>query len=180
MNKKLISIIVVAFLCAGAFYYLQSNKQEFNLTTEQKAELLEEIVPESDVADWAYSIAPDIMTFGYNDHAEKLGKHQKNFTPNGWKGFTDALAAARIIDSIEENLQIITAKSAGEARIISKQVVDGERFEWAVQLPIDLEYDGEDGVRQDKWLVTLVIVRVPESHNSKEIAIAQWIATPNS
>ena len=126
---------------------------------------------------WVAQAATETMTFGFNDYRRRLQESSRHFTRKGWESFTGALQAARIIESIEANSQVITAAPRGAPVLQQEREVNGQ-YQWIVQIPMVLSYQAGSKTRADNWLVTLVVVRVPRLESPNGVGIAQWIAVP--
>lgn len=124
---------------------------------------------------WVAQAATETMTFGFNDYRRRLQESSRHFTRKGWESFTGALQAARIIESIEANSQVITAAPRGAPVLQQEQEVNGQ-YQWIVQIPMVLSYQAGSKTRADNWIVTLVVVRVPRLESPNGVGIAQWIA----
>ncbi len=72
---------------------------------------------------------------------------------------------------------MISAAPTGSPVLQSEGVVNGQ-YQWVVQIPMVLSYQAGSKKRDDSWIVTLVIVRVPRLESPNGIGIAQWIAQP--
>jgi intracellular multiplication protein IcmL len=126
---------------------------------------------------WVAQAATEVMTFGFNDYRRRLQESSRFFTRRGWESFTSALQSARVLESIEENSQVITAAPRGAPVLQSEAEVRGQ-YQWIVQIPMVLSYQSGSKTRVDNWIVTLVIVRVPRLESPNGVGIAQWIAVP--
>ena len=126
---------------------------------------------------WVAQASTEVMTFGFNDYRRRLQEASRHFTSRGWESFTTALQKARIIESIEENTQVVTAAPRGAPVLQSQGVIDGT-YQWVVQIPLVLTYESGSRQRNDNWLVTLVVVRVPRLESPNGVGIAQWVAVP--
>ena len=84
---------------------------------------------------------------------------------------------SRIIELVEANQQVLTAAPAGAPIVVSEGLVAG-RYQWEVQLPMVLTYQAGARTRQDRLLVTIVIVRVPRLESANGVGIEQWVAVP--
>lgn len=146
------------------------------VTDEEKDLLKTAHLSDEEVIKWVEKAAPDIMTFGHKNYKTRMAESSNYFTKDGWKSFSLALQSARIIESIEANKQNITSVTDGTPILQSGGVVDGQ-YQWVAQVPVKLTYKSGNRVRKDRWIVTLLIQRVPESHNSYGLGVAQWIAT---
>jgi len=125
---------------------------------------------------WVAQAATEVMTFGFNDYQRRLQESSRNFTRRGWESFTNALQAARIIDTIEKTSQVVSATPSGAPILQQEGVVNGQ-YQWVVQLPMTLSFQSGSQVRNVSWMVTIVVVRVPRLESPNGVGIAQWIAT---
>lgn len=126
---------------------------------------------------WVAQAATEVMTFGFNDYRRRLQEASRNFTRRGWESFTTALQKARTIESIEANSQVVTAAPRGAPILQSEGVINGQ-YQWVVQIPMVLTHESGSKTRNDNWIVTIVIVRVPRLESPNGVGIAQWIAVP--
>lgn len=124
---------------------------------------------------WSAQAATEVMTFGFNDYKRRLQQASRNFTRLGWVSFTSALEKSRIIEMVEANGQVVSAAPASAPILISEGVVNG-RYQWQVQVPLVVTYQAGSSVRDDKMLVTLLLVRVPKLESPNGVGIEQWIA----
>lgn len=126
---------------------------------------------------WVAQASTEIMTFGFNDFRRRLQESSRFFTRSGWESFSTALQEARILESIEENTQVVSAAPSGAPILRSEGVVNGQ-YQWVVEIPMVLSYQSGSKKRADYWIVTLVVVRVPRLESPNGVGIAQWIAQP--
>lgn len=124
---------------------------------------------------WSAQAATEVMTFGFNDYKRRLQQASRNFTRLGWVSFTSALEKSRIIEMVEANGQVVSAAPASAPILISEGVVNG-RYQWQVQVPLVVTYQAGSSIRDDKMLVTLLLVRVPKLESPNGVGIEQWIA----
>lgn len=177
------SFIIIGLI--GAMYFVIKVHQPENryfATTEDgrlipMVSLTQPNLSNPALMSWVAQAATETMTFGFNDYRRRLQESSRNFTPRGWESFTGALQAARIIESIEANSQVITASPRGAPVLDREGVVNGQ-YQWIVQIPMVLSYQSGSKTRADNWIVTLVVVRVPRLESPNGVGIAQWIATP--
>lgn len=126
---------------------------------------------------WVAQSATEVMTFGFNDYRRRLQEASRHFTRRGWESFTVALQKGRIIESVEANSQVVTAAPRG-APILQSEGIIGGQYQWVVQIPMVLTFQSGSKTRNDYWIVTLVVVRVPRLESPNGVGIAQWIAAP--
>jgi intracellular multiplication protein IcmL len=126
---------------------------------------------------WSAQAVSETMSFSFSNYRRNLQEASRHFTKTGWESFSKALQDARIIESVEENTQEITAVPRG-APILKFQGLVGGQYQWQVQIPMILTYISGSKTRSDNLIVTLVVVRVPRLESPNGVGIAQWIAVP--
>lgn len=175
-------VMVIAAQIAVMVYVVKTNRMEYRYfaTTEDgrlipMAPLNEPNLSSPALMSWVAQSATEVMTFGFNDYRRRLQEASRNFTRRGWESFSTALQRARIIETVEVNMQVVTATPTGAPVIQSEGIVQG-RYQWVVQLPMALTYQAGAKTRTDNLLVTLVVVRVPRLESSNGVGIEQWIA----
>jgi len=180
----LLGLIVLGLL--GAMYFVIQVHQPENryfATTEDGR--LVPMVPLNEpnlstpaLMSWVAQASTEVMTFGFNDYRRRLQESSRNFTRRGWESFTGALQRSRIIEMVEANQQVVTATPQGAPIVVSEGLVAG-RYQWEIQLPLVLTYQSGARIRNDKLLVTIVVVRVPRLESPNGVGIEQWVAVPN-
>lgn len=184
LRISVVQSFIIIGLIAAMFFVIHVHQPEnrYFATTEDgrlipMVSLTQPNLSNPALMSWVAQAATEVMTFGFNDYRRRLQESSRNFTRRGWESFTSALQAARIIESIEANSQVITAAPRGAPVLQSEGVVNGQ-YQWIVQIPMVLSYQSGSKTRADNWIVTLVIVRVPRLESPNGVGIAQWIAVP--
>ena len=124
---------------------------------------------------WVAQGATEIMTFGFHDYQERLQEASRYFTKQGWSSFSDALTASRIIETIQQNQQVVTAAPRSAPIILQEQLVNGQ-YQWTVQMPMKLTFQSGSKIDTRNWVVVLKVVRVPQLGNPNGLGIEQWVA----
>lgn len=184
LRVAVVQSFIIIGLIAAMFYVVHVHQPEnrYFATTEDgrlipMVSLLQPNLSAPALMSWVAQATTEVMTFGFNDYRRRLQESSRNFTPQGWESFTKALQGARIIESIQENSQVINAAPRG-APILESEGVVGGRYQWIVQIPIILTFQSGSLTRTSNWMVTLVIVRVPRLESPNGVGIAQWVAAP--
>lgn len=184
LRVAVIQSIVIVGLIAAMFFVIKVHQPEnrYFATTEDgrlipMVSLTQPNLSNPALMSWVAQAATETMTFGFSDYRRRLQESSRNFTRRGWESFTSALQSARIIETIEENSQVISAAPRGAPVLRSEGVVNGQ-YQWTVQIPMVLSYQSGARQKSTKWLVTLVVVRVPRLESPNGVGIAQWIAVP--
>lgn len=126
---------------------------------------------------WAAQAATETMTFGFSDYRRRLQEASRHFTKQGWAAFSKELADIKLIETVESQYLLTTAIPSAAPQILEERIVGG-RYQWVVQIPLIITYQSKDNKRDDRWMVTLVIVRVPRLESPNGVGIAQWVAAP--
>ena len=127
---------------------------------------------------WTAQAATEVMTFGFSDYRRRLQESSRNFTRSGWESFTSALNQSGMVEAVEQKRQVISAVPAGAPILESEGVVAG-RYQWVVQMPMNLTYQAGAERLSRSLLVRIVIVRVPRLESSNGVGIDQWLASNN-
>jgi len=184
LRVAVIQCFIIVGLIGSMFYIVHVHQPEnrYFATTEDgrlipMVALTQPNLSTPALMSWVAQSATEVMTFGFSDYRRRLQEASRHFTRRGWESFTSALQKARIIESVEENSQVVTAAPRGAPVLQSEGVVAGQ-YQWIVQIPMVLSYQSGSQTRSDNWIVTIVIVRVPRLESPNGVGIAQWIAVP--
>jgi len=184
LRVAVIQSFVIIGLIAAMFFVIKVHQPEnrYFATTEDgrlipMVSLTQPNLSNPALMSWVAQAATEVMTFGFNDYQRRLQESSRNFTRRGWESFTNALQAARIIETIEQSSQVVSATPSGAPILQQEGVVSGQ-YQWVVQLPMTLSFQSGSQVRNVNWIVTIVVVRVPRLESPNGVGIAQWIAVP--
>ena len=185
LRVAVVQSFVIIGLIAAMFYVIKVHQPEnrYFATTEDgrlipMVSLIQPNLSTPALMSWVAQAATETMTFGFNDYRRRLQESSRNFTAKGWESFTKAMQSARIIEALEENQQVITAAPRG-APVLQSEGLSGGRYQWIVQIPMILTFQSGSQTRSARWMVTLVVVRVPRLESPNGIGIAQWVAAPD-
>lgn len=184
LKLALLQGVVIVGLIFAIFFVIHTNQPEnrYFATTEDgrlvpMIALNQPNLSAPALMSWVAQSSTEVMTFGFNDYRRRLQESSRNFTRRGWESFTQALQRSRIIEMVEANQQVLSAAPRGAPVLQSEGLVNG-RYQWTVQLPLIVTYQSGSTQRQDKLLVTVVVVRVPRLESPNGVGIEQWIAVP--
>ena len=131
--------------------------------------------PTAKVISWSTEAATEIMTFGFNDYRKRLQTSSRFFTRSGWATFNDALTKSNMLELVTSNQQVVTAVPRDAPVVIKEGLLDN-RYQWVLQLPMNVTYQVGTKEENRPQLITMVITRVPTLDTPDGIAIDQWIA----
>ena len=128
------------------------------------------------VVSWAVTSVTEIMTFGFGDIIEQVGKQRARFTDAGWKSFVTAFARQKIIESFKHNQVVLTSVPSDTAVIVNQGMDVSGSYQWKVEVPVIMTFATNNNVTQHKHsIVILTIERVSETVNPAGIAIKNWV-----
>lgn len=184
LRLALIEAIVILSLIGTIVFIVNSHepKNHYFATTEDgrlipMVGLDQPNLSKPALMSWVAQAATEVMTFGFHDYPRRLQEASRNFTPTGWESFTYALEESRIMEVVRANDQVVTAAPRGAPIIQQESVVQG-RYQWVVQIPLTVTFQAGSKTRSERYLVTLVVVRVPRLESPNGVGIEQWIAVP--
>ncbi|PZP57317.1 MAG: type IV secretion protein IcmL [Micavibrio aeruginosavorus] len=184
LKIALIEGVIIIGLILAMFYVISSNKPQdryFATTNDGRlvpmVSLNEPNLSTPALMSWTAQSATEVMTFGFHDYRRRLQEASRNFTRLGWASFTTALEKSRIMETVEQNQQVLTAAPTSAPVLISEGVVNG-RYQWQVELPMVITYQAGALRRADNLVLTLLIVRVSKLESPNGVGIEQWIAQP--
>ncbi len=125
---------------------------------------------------WVAQSTTETMTFGFHDFRKRLQESSRFFTRSGWASFTRALESSRIIETVENNQQVVVAAPRSAPVVVSEGIQNG-RYQWEVEMPMTVTYRAGSQTRSDNLLIRLLLVRVPKLESPNGVGIEQWIAT---
>lgn len=177
------AVIIIGLILAMLFLiHVHQPENRYFATTEDgrlmpMVSLSEPNLSTPALMSWVAQASTEVMTFGFNDYRRRLQEASRSFTRRGWESFTQALQQSRIIEIVEKNQQVLTAAPQGAPILQSEGPVNG-RYQWTIQVPMVLSYQSGAVSREDRILVTAVVVRVPRLETPNGVGIETWIAVP--
>lgn len=127
------------------------------------------------VLSWTAQAATETLTFGFHDYRRRLQESSRHFTREGWGSFVKALQDSGMIESVEQNRQVLTATPRAAPTILSEGVLNGI-YQWQVELPMMVTYQYGQQQRNMSMNVRLIVVRVPKLESPNGLGIEQWVA----
>jgi len=181
--KLAVMVQALAILLMGGviFYVINSKNIEYVYfaTTEdgrliKMSALAEPNLSTPALLSWSAQAVAQTMTFGYHDYRKRLQESSRLFTRPGWAKFTAALESSGIVSRVEDNNQVVTAAPTVAPKIVQEGIVNG-RYEWRLEIPMNITYRSGTKVHSESPVVMLKIVRVPRLENPNGIGIEQWL-----
>jgi intracellular multiplication protein IcmL len=173
-----IVIVVLAVGIISLFLSIENKRVYFATTSDGR---IINIVPLNDpyrtsaeVVEFAARTAHNVMSFDYRDYRDNLQRASSDFTTTGWDSFSKALRDSHIIDSVTAHKLVISMKIEGAPEIKQASVKNGI-YTWYLQMPVTIEFDGEQAPEAIRTVLLLQVVRVSTLQNPEGISIEQWV-----
>ena len=186
LRVSIIQGIVIVVLVAGIISLFLSieNKRIYFATTSDGRII--SIVPldnpyrsNGEVLEFAARTARSTMSFDYRDYRDNLQRVSADFTTIGWESFSKALKESNIIDALTAHKLIVSMKIDGAPEIKQESVKEGV-YTWYLQMPVTIEFDGDQPPEAIRTILLLQIVRVSTLQNPEGISIEQWVTVSPS
>lgn len=124
---------------------------------------------------WAQQAATDILTFGFNDLERRFAYSQKYFSPEGWITFGTRMNEGKLLRTVIDNKQILTAIPKAPPQMRSWGWRNG-KFCWDVSVPIIMTTRAGKNKTTQNVRVEMTIIRLPTAENPRGIAIDSWVS----
>ena len=182
LRVAVIQCFIIFGLIGAMFFiiYVHQPENRYFATTEDgrlipMVPLTEPNLSTPALLSWVAQAASETMSFSFSNYRRNLQQASRHFTRAGWESFSNALEQAKIIKSVEENTQEVSAVPRGAPILKSEGIVSGQ-YQWVVQIPMLINYVSGSKSRSESLIITLVVVRVPRLESPNGVGIAQWIA----
>ncbi|MGE3624026.1 MAG: DotI/IcmL/TraM family protein [Bdellovibrionales bacterium] len=130
------------------------------------------------VISWAVNSVTEIMTFGFGDIIEQLGRQKPRFTPDGWRSFVEAFQKQKVSQAFKEKQIVLTTVPSNTPVIISQGLNKDGQYQWVLQIPVIMTYATNNNVtKPERAVISLTIVRVSTEQSPSGIAIKKWIVS---
>lgn len=179
-----ISLLVNGFLIWLAFFHFPKTKYVWT----SNAAAVCAVTPISEphlmpgvVADFAAQAAVSIYTYDYINYRRVVtAVSEKYFTPEFRDLYMPMFSESKLLQSVIDNTNIVSAQTAGPAQIAEKGRLHNGAFYWKVQVPLYVYYTvGKKPPRVDKILATVTVSRVdPSRMNPSGIAVSNVATAP--
>ena len=124
---------------------------------------------------WVADKASEAYSLDLDSYKDSLKKASKNFTTEGWKGFTSVLARNGIIDKIEKTKMVVSIVP-GTPILLSEGPREGV-YTWLVTMPATITYLAAKEQHDELTTINVTVRRVPAKDNLLGIQIADWTQT---
>ena len=177
----LVQFLIIISIIVGIVYFVNNNKTEhvYFATTDDGRLITIVSLARPNLANpalmsWAAQATTEVMTFGFHDYRRRLNESSRHFTRVGWESFNGALGRSRIMEMVDNQKMVVTS-SPRSAPIVLDEGVSNGRYFWLLEIPISVTYQaGNNTNKMEKFIVEILIVRVPQLENPNCVGIERW------
>lgn len=175
---KLLYLLTAALVCSLIMNMWLMNKEHIPLPIAvtpdgrvfEVTPLTEPVLGPDGIRQWAGRTIPAMYNMNFRDYQDQIASMEPFFTPEGFKGYLQAIQRYRLIEAIRANNYIASAAVTAAPQVTETKVVNGRR-QWLVKVPIVVTYDNGINPVNQQLMVTAIIVRAPESQNPFGLSI---------
>ncbi|MEZ0226002.1 MAG: DotI/IcmL/TraM family protein [Alphaproteobacteria bacterium] len=168
-------------ICAFVLYMFMSYQPQDSYfaigvqgNQEQLVGLTEPNMNKAALLAWISAAATQVTTFGFTDYAEKFAQAQKNFSPDGWKSYQDALIASGLLKNVNLYQQIITSIPINTPIIQAEGILEGQ-YRWIVSVTL-VQTIRAGNKKVTRYLpVTMILIKMPTAQNPMGVGINTWV-----
>ena len=127
------------------------------------------------ISAWVANAVSQSLTFSFANYRQEFANARQHFTPQGWAEFERALIDSGLLRIVRENMYVTTAVPSG-APVLSQQGLMNGRYAWRFQIPMVVSYESAAQRMGQNMMVTVTVIRVPETENPRGLGIVQIVA----
>ncbi|OGT64346.1 MAG: hypothetical protein A3J38_09375 [Gammaproteobacteria bacterium RIFCSPHIGHO2_12_FULL_45_9] len=135
--------------------------------------LSEPVVTSPFIVAWSARTVQLIYNLNFSIYQKQLAAVQNRFTEAGWEKMMSALKTSGLLKTLVGDKLIITAVVSGTPVILAQMITDG-RFTWRVQMKVLVTYTSASQTKQNEFVVTMNIQRVPTLDAANGIQIVSF------
>lgn len=151
-----------------SFHAVASDQKQMHLVPSVDPNLLS-----TTLIKWANQAVVAAYTYDFSNYEDQLALARPYFTENGWLLYQNS--TQNLINTIRKNQLIVNGVVSGPSVISNSGDLPDLGMTWRIQIPFLVTYQGAENVRNEFFIVTLTIVRVPTTQNPAGIGIDQFV-----
>jgi Type-IV b secretion system, inner-membrane complex component len=129
------------------------------------------------VTAWIKEAIGETYSFGFLNFDKQVKKASLYFTEEGYAGYLRALEIAKIRDTVVSKKLEISILPLKEPILINSGMFRDEEY-WRFKTPVLVNYFGGKEPIREKYMLEILIRKVPSYVNPKSLAIHEYIMTP--
>lgn len=175
-----LSVALCLSMAVNVALFLLPDRHRYFLT-DQEGRIIEIVALDRPVdslavvSGWAAQAVAEALTFSFANYRQEFARVRGNFTAQGWEAFERALLDSGVLRTVRENQYVVTAVPTAAPVLVQQGVLAG-RYGWRFQVPLLLSYESASARISQNVLVTVTIVRVPQTEHPRGLGIVQIVA----
>ncbi len=169
-------LVINGFLGLMIFYKWKhpAQPQYFATTADGRiikiSALDDPAVSDDFVVQWAAESLRKSFSLDYLHWKNQLQEAQRNFTPDGWNYFTDALKKSNNLTTLVDLKMVSNVEVTSSPEIITKAVVGGH-YAWNIKIPVLLTFTNGKKTIRTPIDFTVIVLRESAQYYPQKIAI---------
>lgn len=184
----LVITVLVAFIVVGVMaatlwglHAQKVDRQYFAVDAQNRITPLvpldQPLVSESQILAFAQECAMGAYSFDFANYKQQLQALQMQcFDQQGFEQFVSAMERAKVVETVRQQQLVATGTTNGAAVITNTGKLANGTFAWKVEVPMQVSYQRQGFITQQRLVVELTVIRVPTDVRAKGIAIAQYVS----
>jgi intracellular multiplication protein IcmL len=176
---KLESFVVLVMTAVVLYTFINYRPQDgyyaigVQGNEEKLVDVKEPNVNKAALLAWVSASATQATTFGFDNIEETFAKAQKNFSPDGWKSFHEALNRSGLLVNVVKYQQILTSIPISTPNIVAEGLLEGQ-YRWVVQVVLVQTVRAGTKKATRYVPVTMILVKMPTHENPMGVGINTW------
>lgn len=173
------SLATASFLGAAAVVSFRPAPQNYAVTPDGR---IMPLIPLSEglssaaISNFVSNAVVSSFSFDFRNYNAQLGSTKSLYTDAGYNGFITAIKP--LVEEAKENSFVSTCTILGAPVLVKSGVHAGiMKYKYQVPVMIEMVAAGKSAMPR-KWVVEVVVDRVPQSQYPLGIAISRIVATP--
>jgi intracellular multiplication protein IcmL len=127
---------------------------------------------------FAQEAAVASYTFDFVNYRKQLSELSSYYTRDGYSEYIDALSRSNL-DIVTKRKYVVSAVASG-APVVTREGVKQGVYAWEVQMPMSVVYQSSAERADQKFVVKMLLVRMPTAENPKGVGVHQIILDESS
>jgi len=154
------------------FFYTDGKGTPYEITP-----LDQPVMSEAELLMWTVKSITAAYDVNFAEYREQLSRAAAHFTVRGWNAFGVEYLRTGNFEKMKQARMVVTAVPERAPTIRAQAVIDGKQT-YKIEAPIVVTYENENEHKDQRLLVTVIVVRVPVADHSDGVAIDQINAPP--
>ena len=124
---------------------------------------------------WANEAIIKMNSYDFANYPAQLQGVSEYFTPDAWRAYSDALAKAKILETVT-NSKLTVSSVAFKPPVIKESKAMGANYQWMIEMPTLVNFDSPNGNKQQRLNVQVVIVTATAPQGVRGLVIQSIVS----